>query len=477
MASNASVAPVSTSALVRSSMKVGEVESTTCFAPILRKISACSRLRTMLTRATPSLRQILLSIWPRLEAAAVCTSALWPSRRIVSTIPSDVSGLTKQEAPSAAEAPSGSTRQSPALIVRYCEYMAPPIIATVLPISAFAASDDPVLITVPAPSLPTGIDSSSRPAIDRIAASGTLAVTIGASLVPDVLAVAMSAAPTNRPRSDGLIGDASTRTTTSSADGSGVGRLTNDISSSPLFLINERSCSPVLPSALITVLPFPITEFCGSVLALAAKRKLYGSDIIQKLRHSSGRLAGGSLSERLQCRLPRKFTLASQFLLDAQQLVVFGGTIRARQRAGLDLPAIGRDREVGDGGILGLARAVRHDGGIASLVGHFDRAQRFRQCADLIDLDQDRVGTAVLDAVGQPLHIGDKQVIAHQLAFGADQIGQFLPAFHVVFGHAVLDGDDGITRGEIGQIFRLFGARAGLFLAAIDVGAVLEELR
>src|SRR5260221_11896368 len=42
MASNASVAPVSTSALVRSSMKVGEVESTTYFAPILRRISACS---------------------------------------------------------------------------------------------------------------------------------------------------------------------------------------------------------------------------------------------------------------------------------------------------------------------------------------------------------------------------------------------------------------------------------------------------
>src|SRR6266480_726858 len=189
MASNASVAPVSTSALVRSSMKVGAVESTIYFAPILRRMSACSALRTILTRPMPSLRQILLSIWPRLDAAAVCTSALWPSRRMVSVMPSAVSGLTKHEAPSAGVMPAGSGRHSLTFRQRCCAYMAPPIIATVLPISAFAASDDPVLITTPAPSLPTGMDSSSRPAMAFIPASGTFAVITGASFVPDAFAV------------------------------------------------------------------------------------------------------------------------------------------------------------------------------------------------------------------------------------------------------------------------------------------------
>src|ERR1700681_3049264 len=170
---------------------------------------------------------------------------------MVSVMLSAVSGLTKQEAPSAGVVPSGSGSTSAALRQRYCAYIAPPIIATVLPISAFAASDDPVLITTPAPSLPTGIDSSSRPAIAFIAASGTFAVITGASLVPDALADVMSAAPTRSPRSDGLIGEASTRTTTSSGPGSGVGTLTRHISSSPLFLISERSCSPDLVSALI----------------------------------------------------------------------------------------------------------------------------------------------------------------------------------------------------------------------------------
>src|SRR3977135_2606504 len=126
---------------------------------------------------------------------------------MVSVMPSAVSGLTKQEAPSAAVMPAGSGRHSAAFRQRYCAYMAPPIMATVLPISALAASDDPVLTTTPAASLPTGIDSSSLPAMAFIAASGTFAVTTGASFVPDALAVDISAAPTSSPRSDGLIGE------------------------------------------------------------------------------------------------------------------------------------------------------------------------------------------------------------------------------------------------------------------------------
>src|SRR5882724_9984069 len=74
---------------------------------------------------------------------------------MVSVMPSAVSGLTKHEAPSAGVMPAGSGRHSLTFRQRYCAYMAPPIMATVLPISAFAASDDPVLITTPAPSLPT----------------------------------------------------------------------------------------------------------------------------------------------------------------------------------------------------------------------------------------------------------------------------------------------------------------------------------
>ena len=73
----------------------------------------------MLTSGTPSARQIRLSIWPRFDAAAVCTSAVWPSIRIVSTMPSAVSGLTKHDAPSAARGALGQRRHIIAGTARY----------------------------------------------------------------------------------------------------------------------------------------------------------------------------------------------------------------------------------------------------------------------------------------------------------------------------------------------------------------------
>ncbi len=47
----------------------------------------------------------------------------------------------------------------------------------------------------------------------------------------------------------------------------------------------------------------------------------------------------------------------TKLLLDPQELVVLGQAVRARQRAGLDLAALGGDREIGDRCILGLAGA------------------------------------------------------------------------------------------------------------------------
>jgi len=52
---------------------------------------------------------------------------------MVSTIPSAVSGLTKQSAPSAGVVPGGNTRHCTALMQRYCAYIAPPRIAAVFP--------------------------------------------------------------------------------------------------------------------------------------------------------------------------------------------------------------------------------------------------------------------------------------------------------------------------------------------------------
>ena len=170
---------------------------------------------------------------------------MWPSSRMVPTMPSAVSGLTKQEAPSRGVASSCSSSASAAFTARYWPYIAPPRMATVLPISACGRGEAPASTTTPAPSLPTGSDWPSRGAAMRAHnCGGIFAVTLASSPEPETLAVERSAGPSSRPRSDGLIGEASTRTRISSSSGVGIGTRASDSCSSPSFT-SERSCSPV----------------------------------------------------------------------------------------------------------------------------------------------------------------------------------------------------------------------------------------
>ena len=125
------------------------------------------------------------------------------------------------------------------------------------------------------------------------------------------------------------------------------------------------------------------------------------------------------LRQSLQCRLAGIFRLLAELLLDAQELVVLGGTVGSRQGAGFDLAAIGGDREIGDGGVLGLAGTVRHHRGVAGLVGHFHGGQRLGQRADLVDLDQDRVGEATLDTLAEGIKAGR----ANSILIKVNQIG------------------------------------------------------
>src|SRR5260221_193958 len=81
----------------------------------------------------------------------------------------------------------------------------------------------------------------------------------------------------------------------------------------------------------------------------------------------------------------------------------------------------------------------------ATASSSMDRLQCLAERSDLVDLDEDGVGHALVDALGEALHVGDEQVVAHELHAIPEPIGQELPSPPVVFGHAVLDADDGIA--------------------------------
>src|SRR5437762_9811856 len=59
-----------------------------------------------------------------------------------------------------------------------------------------------------------------------------------------------------------------------------------------------------------------------------------------------------------------------EILFDAQQLVVLGDAVGTCGRAGLDLTAVGRDGEIGDGGVFALTRAMRHDRRVTGSMRH-----------------------------------------------------------------------------------------------------------
>src|SRR5204863_9051242 len=119
---------------------------------------------------------------------------------------------------------------------------------------------------------------------------------------------------------------------------------------------------------------------------------------------------------------------------------------------------------------------MRHDGAVARLMGHLNRAERLGQSADLVDLDEDGIGNSVLDSLAETSRIGDEYVVADELACVPDRVGQQFPAFHVVLTHAVLDRFNGILPGETGKIFDLLLLRSDLPLASVAIGTLAIEL-
>ena len=98
-------------------------------------------------------------------------------------------------------------------------------------------------MTMPAPSVPTGSGLSTRAESPPSAPAPNDAVTVGRSWVPATVAVVMSAPARRSPKSDGLIGEASTRTNTSLAPGVGTGTGCKESCSVPCDVTNDLNSS------------------------------------------------------------------------------------------------------------------------------------------------------------------------------------------------------------------------------------------
>ena len=122
----------------------------------------------------------------------------------------------------------------------------------------------------------------------------------------------------------------------------------------------------------------------------------------------------------------------------------------------LDLSRFQGHDQIGDKAVFGLSAAVGHHSRVPGPFGHFHGLKRFGEGADLVDLDQDRVGDAVVDTLFQPLGVGYKQVVSYQLDLAPQPVGRQFPAVPIVLGHAVFDGDDRVAIHPLGPVIDHF---------------------
>ena len=154
-------------------------------------------------------------------------------------------------------------------------------------------------------------------------------------------------------------------------------------------------------------------------------------------RHGSSQTPGSNAAtehrpdSRARCQRPREAAISpgvdralAELEADAEELVVLGDAIGAGEAPGLDLPGVGRDGEVGDERVLGLARAVADDRAVAGCASAM-RMQSSVSVSVPIWFSLMRMAFAVagLDAAREALDVRDEEVVADELHACAEPLG------------------------------------------------------
>lgn len=100
--------------------------------------------------------------------------------------------------------------------------------------------------------------------------------------------------------------------------------------------------------------------------------------------------------------------LAAEFVFNLQQAVVFSNAFTAVRSAGFDLCRIQGHCEVCNGRIFRFTGTVGNDSAVAGTVSQFNSFQGFRNGADLVQFNEDRVTAALSNTFGQTFRIGNE---------------------------------------------------------------------
>ena len=134
----------------------------------------------------------------------------------------------------------------------------------------------------------------------------------------------------------------------------------------------------------------------------------------------------------------------TELFFNAQEAIVFGNPFASVGRTRLDLVGIQSDGEIRNGRVFRFARTVGDDGRVARVGGEFHGIERFRECADLVELNENGVAAVQTYPLGEALCIRNEEVVSYELHLVAERGSQPLPAVPIFFIQAVFNGIDGI---------------------------------
>ena len=139
-----------------------------------------------------------------------------------------------------------------------------------------------------------------------------------------------------------------------------------------------------------------------------------------------------------------------EFFFDAEQLVVLRQPVTAASRSCFNLSGICGNGQICNEVVFCFTGTVARDGGIFVLVCQFDGFQRFRDRTNLVQFNEDGIGAGFVNPHLEAGRVCDKEIIAHQLAFMSEGIGQLFPPVPIVLIQSVFDGDNRILIDPIG---------------------------
>merc|ERR1719233_624528 len=116
--------------------------------------------------------------------------------------------------------------------------------------------------------------------------------------------------------------------------------------------------------------------------------------------------------------LPGIFSVSAKLLLNPEQLVVFGETLRPAGSPSFNLTSAQTNHEVSNKAILGLTRPVGDHSAPPFSLGHVVGLDGLSDRPDLVNLQEEPVASFLFDCRHNPLRICHQEIISDNLNLG-----------------------------------------------------------